>query len=157
PRQLLVAKGNVGMPGFAADGTRLVFESSRSGHFEIWMANRDGSEPTQLTFLNGESGTPRLSHDGRHVAFDYRPKERSEVYVADVAGGPPREVVTNPGADNVVPSWSHDDKTLYFASIRGNGTTQIWKMPYPTGAPVQLTFNGGTGPIESEDGFVYFT
>jgi Tol biopolymer transport system component/DNA-binding winged helix-turn-helix (wHTH) protein len=157
PHQLSFSKGVVGLPFFSADGTRLVFESSRTGYDEIWMANNDGSQSTQLTFLNGEAGTPRWSHDNRHVAFDYRPKGRSEIYISDVAGGTPREFVTNPGSDNVVPSWSHDDKWVYFGSTRGDGTTQIWKAPYPAGAPVQLTSNGGTGPIEGDDGFVYFT
>ncbi|MGC1904016.1 MAG: DUF5050 domain-containing protein [Candidatus Acidiferrum sp.] len=47
--------------------------------------------------------------------------------------------------------------SLYFASTRGDGTTQIWKIAYPGGSPVQLTSSGGTGPTESADGFVYFT
>lgn len=156
PHQLSHSKGQVGLPFFSGDGTRVVFESLRTGYDEIWMANRDGSQPTQLTFLNGEAGTPRWSHDNRHVAFDYRPKGRSEIYVIDVAGGPALEITTNPGADNVVPSWSRDGKWLYFSSTRGNGVLQIWKIAYPNGTPVQLTTKGGTGPIEGEDGFVYF-
>jgi Tol biopolymer transport system component/DNA-binding winged helix-turn-helix (wHTH) protein len=157
PRQLMFSKGQVGLPAFSPDGARIVFESSRSGYNEIWLANSDGSEPAQLTFLNGEAGTPHWSYDNRCVAFDYRPKEHSEIYVADVTGGPPREIVTNPGSDNVVPNWSRDGKSLYFASTRGEGTTQIWKIAYPGGPPVQLTSGGGTGPTESADGFVYFT
>ena len=38
---------------FSPDGTRIVFCSHRSGHSELWVSNRDGSEPKQLTTLRG--------------------------------------------------------------------------------------------------------
>src|SRR6185437_13218528 len=48
-------------------------------------------------------------YDGRFVAFDYRPADHSEIYLVELSGGPPRLLPTVPGADNIVPSWSHDD------------------------------------------------
>jgi Tol biopolymer transport system component/DNA-binding winged helix-turn-helix (wHTH) protein len=157
PHMTLSSKGQNALPHFSADGKKIAFESTRSGYNEIWTANRDGSNPLQLTFLNGDSGTPRWSYDGRYVAFDSRPQEHSEVFVADIFGSPPRQVSTNPGADNFVPSWSRDGKWIYFASTGGNGSSQIWKISYPSGTPVQLTTRGGTAPIEAADGFVYFS
>ena len=157
PEVLLASKNELGLPYFSADGRRIVFESSRSGYLEIWTINADGSSEAQLTYLNGISGTPRWSYDGRFVAFDYRPKEHSEIYQIDAAGGTARLVPTIPGADNTVPSWSHDGKWIYFASNRGNEPTQVWKVPTSGGAPVQLTKNGGMAPIESGDGFVYYS
>jgi Tol biopolymer transport system component len=157
PQLLLSTKGQTGLPYFSPDGRKIVFESTQSGYNEIWTANSDGSNPAQLTFLNGYSGTPRWSYDGRFVAFDYRPADHSEIYLVEVSGGPPHLLRTIPGADNTVPSWSHDGKWLYFSSNRGNGPTQVWKVPYPAGdTPVQLTKNGGVSPIESADGFVYY-
>src|SRR5262249_47803423 len=84
-------------------------------------------------------------------------KEHSEIFIADLSGGSPHELVTNPGADNFVPSWSRDGKWIFFASSRTTNAPQIWKISYPTGTPVQLTIGGGTGPIESADGFIYFS
>jgi Tol biopolymer transport system component len=156
--QLLFAtKGKIFLPHFSSDGRKIVFESTQSGYDEIWTVNSDGSNPAQLTFLNGTSGTPHWSYDGRFVAFDYRPADHSEIYLVEVSGGPPHILPTVPGADNTVPSWSRDGKWLYFSSNRGNETTQVWKVPYPAGAAaVQLTKNGGVGPVESADGFVYY-
>jgi Tol biopolymer transport system component/DNA-binding winged helix-turn-helix (wHTH) protein len=154
---LFASKGGVGLPHFSADGTKIVFESAQSGYDEIWTVNRDGSGPQQLTFLRGESGTPHWSYDGRSVAFDYRPTERSEIYIADYAGGQPRLLPTNPGANNVVPSWSRDGHWVYFASSRGNKPIQIWKAHYPDGRATQLTQNGGVYPVESADGFIYYS
>jgi Tol biopolymer transport system component len=90
------------------------------------------------------------------VAFDYR-TEHSEIYQIDGAGGTARLVPTVSGADNEMPSWSHDDTWIYFASGPGNEPMQVWKVPAAGGAAIQLTKNGGVGPIESTDGFVYYS
>jgi Tol biopolymer transport system component/DNA-binding winged helix-turn-helix (wHTH) protein len=157
PRLTVSSKGTNGLPSFSADGKRIAFESTRSGYNEIWTANRDGTNPLQLTFLSGESGTPHWSYDDRAIAFDYRPKEHSEVYIVDFSGRPPQLLSTIPGADNFVPSWSRDGKWIYFASTRGGGSSQIWKIPYPNGRPIQLTNRGGTAPIEGPDGLIYYS
>jgi Tol biopolymer transport system component/DNA-binding winged helix-turn-helix (wHTH) protein len=158
PQLLLATKGETSLSYFSPDGRKLAFESTQSGYREIWTVNSDGSNPSQLTFLNGESGTPRWSRDGRFVAFDYRPAYHSEIYVVEAPGGAPHIFPTITGADNTEPNFSHDGKWLYFSSNRGNEVTQLWKAPYPSGgAPVQLTKNGGVRPVESIDGFVYFS
>ena len=158
PQLLLATKGETVLSHFSPDGRKLVFESTQSGYREIWTVNSDGSNPSQLTFLNGESGTPRWSRDGRFIAFDYRPADHSEIYMVEVPGGAPHVFPTIRGADNTEPNFSHDGQWLYFSSNRGNEVTQLWKAPYPSGgAPVQLTKNGGVKPVESIDGFVYFS
>ena len=157
PRLLFASKGGAGLPAYSADGKRIAFESEQSGYDEIWTMNSDGSDPQQLTFLRGESGTPRWSFNGRFVAFDYRPAERSEIYVTNYSGGQPRLLPTAAGANNTVPSWSRDQKWVYFASSRGNEPTQIWKAHFPDGGAIQLTRDGGNYPTESADGFVYYS
>ncbi len=158
PQLLFATRGETALPYFSPDGLKLAFESTQSGYREIWTMNHDGSNPAQLTYLNRESGTPRWSRDGRFIAFDYRPTEHSEIYLVEVPGGVPQIFPTIPDADNTEPNFSNDGKWLYFSSNRGNEATQVWKAPYPSGgAPVQLTKNGGVRPVESADGFVYFS
>jgi Tol biopolymer transport system component/DNA-binding winged helix-turn-helix (wHTH) protein len=158
PHVFLTSKGMNALPYFSADGKKIAFESSRTGYSEIWTANSDGSDPVQLTFLNGEAGSPRWSYDGHYVAFDYRPQGRSEVYIADFSGAPPKLFPTNDGVDNFVPSWSHDGKWIYFSSTKASERPQVWKAPFPGGgSPIQLTTRGGMAPIESADGFIYYT
>lgn len=49
PRNLTKTPGNDGHPWYSRDGRWIVFESDRSGNWEIWRMRRDGSEQQQLT------------------------------------------------------------------------------------------------------------
>jgi Tol biopolymer transport system component len=113
---------------FSPDGKRIAFSSDRSGSFEIWVCNSDGSSPVQLTSFGGAyTGTPHWSPDGRWIAFDSRPGGKAGVFVISSEGGEPRRV-TEGNWDDIVPSWSRDGKWIYFSSNRG-GDKELWKVP----------------------------
>lgn len=142
---------------FSPDGSRMVFESMRSGTQEIWTADQDGRNALQITSFNGRlGGTPAWSPDGQSIAFDLRNEEgRGDVYVVPARGGAPVRLTDDP-ADDLVPTWSRDGHWLYFGSTR-SGIYQIWKMPAAGGAAVQVTQHGGTYGKESMDGkYLYY-
>ena len=92
-------------PQYSPDGKRIVFASTRSGAWEIWLCDRDGLNPSQLTPLNGPSaGTPHWSPDGRHIVFDSRPEGNPDIYTIGIEGGTPRRLTTEPSTE-VMPSW----------------------------------------------------
>ena len=143
-------------PQFSPDGKKVVFESTRSGAYEIWMDRGDGSSPVQLTHLNSVTGTPRWSPDGEKIAFDSRASGNAEIYVVDSWSGSLHRI-TNEASTDVIPSWSRDGRWIYFASDR-SGDWQVWKMPSSGGPAVQVTHHGGYGGFESVDGkFLYYT
>jgi Tol biopolymer transport system component len=142
---------------FSPDGRRIVFESRRSGTHEIWVADEDGRNALQLTSFNGlVGGTPAWSPDGKSIAFDLRDRDgRADIYVMSARGGAPVRITNHP-ADDVVPSWSHDGRFIYFASVR-SGNYQTWKVSPDGGEPVQVTQQGGLYAKESLDGrFIYY-
>ena len=55
-----------GTPHYSPDGTRIAFSSTRSGVEEIWIANRDGTNPQQVTSFEGpQCSNPQWSPNGR--------------------------------------------------------------------------------------------
>ena len=134
-------------PQFSPDGTRIAFGSDRTGSSEIWVCDSAGSNLVQVTSFGGPSvGTPRWSPDGRRIVFD----GQGGIHVIDVDGGPSRRVASE-HSDGVVPSWSRDGQSIYFASPR-TGRSEVWKVPAAGGKAVQITKRGGFAAFESQDG-----
>ena len=82
-------------PQFSPDGSKIAFESTRSGAYEVWMCRSDGSGLSQLTHFNSATGTPRWSPDGQQIAFDSRPAGNADIFVIDFQGGSPRNLPMN--------------------------------------------------------------
>lgn len=57
-------------PTWSADGTRIVFQSTRDGpDADIFVMNADGTHVVQLTRDAWEDSTPVLTPDGRYVIY----------------------------------------------------------------------------------------
>jgi len=78
---------------------------------------------------------PSISPDGSTIIFGYM----GNIYRVDANGGPAIAITT--GNDyNMRPVWSHDGKTIAFASDK-YGNFDIYTMPATGGIPLRLTFN----------------
>jgi Tol biopolymer transport system component len=150
-------------PQYAPDGRKIAFVSTRSGTFELWLSDRDGSHVSQLTSMRGPIVVgPRWSPDGRRIAFFATTGASGQylTYVIDAEGGRPSRLSRDDRELEALPTWSRDGRWIYFASGR-SGALQIWKMPLTAngdGEPVQLTRKGGAESAESPDGrFLYYT
>ena len=151
PERIIFSSTQEEGPQYSPDGKRIVFQSTRSGNFEIWRADADGANLIQLTSFRGPlTGTPRWSPDGRQIGFDTRPGAHPNIHIISADGGPAHRL-PNDTSDDAVPSWSHDGRSLYFASNR-SGSWQVWKRTVDGGQPVQVTANGGFAAFESPDG-----
>lgn len=144
-------------PQISPDGSRIAFESNRSGFSEIWTSNVDGSHPVELTETKHPgTGSPAWSHDGARIAFDSRIDGVPRIYWIPSQGGRP-SVLTASGERSVVPNWSADDKWIFFTSDH-DAQAQIWRIPAQGGTAEQVTRNGGFAPVASPDSeFLYYT
>ncbi len=139
------------------DGKHIAFQSWRSGNPEVWVCDRDASNPVQLTSFEGPSvGEPRWSPDSHQIVFDLRPPSgKSEVYFKNLEGGPPQRLLTGT-PEAASPFWSADGNWIYFDSDQPHA---IWKAPAKGGTPIRLTEEGQdrNTPQEASDGTrVYF-
>jgi Tol biopolymer transport system component len=143
-------------PDYSPDGRRIAFTSGRNGSFGIWVSGSDGTNP-RLLFDGGAyvTGSPRWSPDGRRIAFDTRAHDPARlgnpsIWLVDADGGEALRL-SEAGAADVAPSWSHDGAWIYFSSTR-SGDLQIWRRPPQGGAAVQVTRKGGFEGFETTDG-----
>ena len=142
-------------PQLSPDGRRVAFASTRSGGWEIWLADLDGSNAVQLTSMGADSGAPCWSPDGELIVFQSNPEGQFHVYVIGVAGGKPQNLTSHAAAE-WRPSFSRDGRWIYFTSNR-TGQRQIWKVPASGGDAVQVTNNIGFAAFESPDGtYLYY-
>ena len=83
---------------------------------DIWLADRDGSNPKRLTINPGVELNPVFSPDGSQVAFTGNYDGNTDVYTLSIQGGEPRRLTYHPGPD-VVRGWLNDSE-VYFTSTR---------------------------------------
>jgi Tol biopolymer transport system component len=145
-------------PQVSPDGRRVAFTSTRSGAWEIWISDPDGSNAVQITFLRAPTGTgaPHWSPDGRTIVFASDVGGQFDIFTVPAAGGQPRNITSHPGFDHV-PIFSRDGQWIYFSSAR-SGEYQVWKVATSGGEAVPVTKDGGWFSQESVDGaYLYFT
>ncbi len=144
-------------PRYSPDGRKLAWASDRTGGWEIWVANADGSGAVQMTQLAEKSngrmlGTPRWSPDGKWIAFDARVRENCAIFVMEARSGAEPRLLEENTWEERNPSFSRDGQWVYFNSNRG-GLVQIWKRRADGSGPaVRVTRHRGYDAAESADG-----
>ena len=104
---------------------------------DIWVADRNGSNPRQLTTDGADGSNPVFSPDGSMIAFSATHNDNKDVYVVSVKGGQPKRLTWHPGDDNVL-DWAPDGSAVYFASAREfnrGRSAQLYRVSINGGLP----------------------
>ena len=97
---------------FSPDHKHVAFESNRSGSWQVWVGDADGSNLTKIS-KGVQAGFPRWSPDSRRLVYYQKEEDKQSVYVMDVDEGVPHKLLTatrDPGS----PFWSPGGNWIYF-------------------------------------------
>lgn len=128
-RRLTSAEGLDDGCEFTADGSKIYFNSERTGGMQIWRMNPDGSAQEQVTTdPNFGDWFPHPSPDGKWIVFlsydksvkGHPANQNVTLRLMPLAGGKPRVIATLFGGQGTinVPSWSPDSRQVAFVSYR---------------------------------------
>ena len=138
-------------PSVSPDGRTIAFASKRSGTFDIYVMNADGTRTRRLTSTPHDDGNPTWSPDGSRIAFG---RGVGDLYVMN-ADGTGARAVTKGRAEETEPAWSPDGEWIAFVRrTPGTSIRELW-LVNPDGSGLrQLTSHGAVsnGPAWSPRG-----
>ncbi|MGI8404869.1 MAG: Ig-like domain-containing protein [Thermomicrobiales bacterium] len=109
------------------DGTRLLFQSMRTGHTELYSMRTDGSNLTQITSNTYSSTVPEPAPDGATIVFqDGRISGNTELYKMNMDGTSLVRLTNNPNND-VSASYAPSGNRIAFNRFSG-GVNYIYTM-----------------------------
>ena len=142
-------------PAWSPDGQKIAFLSDRSGDFEVWICDANGSNPVRMTSFNGPIVfNPRWSPSGEWLIFSALtgPNSNFESYFINAKGGSPERIVPLDHRSMAYPMLSHDGHWIYFIPGPHERPVEAWRMPSAGGEAVQVTRRGAFQAEESPDG-----
>src|SRR5579872_5016109 len=137
-------------PQYSPDGKKIAFVSLRSGDWQLWTCDRDGTNAIQITsFERGEVAFPTWSPDGQQIGFTSNAEGSYQAYVINASGGKPRKR-GDLGTDVSGWKWSRDGRWIIFLCSGLGEASQLCRVPAEGGHAEQLTRLGATGWIVGE-------
>ena len=147
------------IPIWSPDGSRILFESNRSGVRNLYEKRSDLSTGDQILLQSPRTTTPDdWSRDGRFIAYTANdPQTLQDIWVMPTEGTrTPREFLRT-AADERSPMFSPDGEWVAYVS-NVSGSYQIYVRPFRgSGSERQISASGGIHPAWARDGSeIYF-
>lgn len=121
---IALTASNGEMPSFSYDGSKIVFRSNRSGSYQIYVMNEDGTNQVAITDLpsNYVPQFPSFSPDGSKVAFSASPDSQPRsIFVINMDGTGLTQLTDGTYYDSV-PTFSPDGSRILFTRIDALGS-----------------------------------
>jgi Tol biopolymer transport system component/DNA-binding winged helix-turn-helix (wHTH) protein len=145
PTALPRVLGNANTVAFAPNGL-VYFSSDRTGNFELWTVNPDGSDVRQLTNDPSSDSVPFLSRDGKTIFFESDRTGVLQIWRMNLDGTDQRQVTTEEGGLPL--RISPDGSWLYYSSSLRN---TLRRVSLETGQEELVLKPMGRGIVVSPD------
>jgi len=111
---------------YAPDGSKIVFESDRSGRPQLYVMNADGSDPQRISLGDGSYSTPVWSPRGDYIAFTRQMQGQFSIGVMRPDGSGERLLTT--GFHNEGPTWAPNGRVLMFFRQNAGAGAKIYTI-----------------------------
>jgi CxxC motif-containing protein (DUF1111 family) len=141
PNRLTITAKDL-FPAWSPDGTKIAFTSYRTGLYQIFTMNVDGTNQVDISNSSANDGFPAYSPNGTKIAFVRSPSATNPVeriWTMNADGSGQTQITNGPGNDER-PSYSPDGATIAFHTNR-DGNFEIYKTPAIGGLATRLTNN----------------
>ena len=128
---------------------RIVFISTESGFYELWIMNADGSGAKQLTNDRRVKMAPVVSPDGRYIVYASM-EDNGHIWRIETDGGVPVELAKGGPHKDVSP----DGKWIIYTGFPSDKSffMALWQVSSEGGEARQLTDFNAFNPKISPDG-----
>lgn len=134
--RLVGPRGPCVSAGWSPDGSWMYFAATVRGEDHLWRQRFPNGEPEQITFGPTEEQGLAVEPDGRSIITSMGEHE-SSIWIHDLEGerSPSAESEGEIVANISPPSFSKDDKVLYYLLRRGTAGSdpELWRMTVATG------------------------
>lgn len=136
--KLTTSSGYIEHPTWSPDGKEIAFMSNRTGTWNIFVINSDGSgKPINITNNKFSNRFPAWSPVEDKIVFHSDRDGNVELYTMKSDGSEVSRLTNNPATDASA-SWSPDGKWIAFFSDR-SGYDEIYLLNLITNETIQLT------------------
>ncbi len=125
-------------PRPSSDGRRLVYQSNRTGHWQLWSMDVETGAQTRLTNDAHENNFVDLAADDQWIAFVSNRDGNEEIYRMRTDGTALERLTDDPARD-IHPYFAPDGASILFNSTRGNGSLDLYRMTLADKAVERLT------------------
>ncbi len=115
-------------PALSPDGRLLAYEALRDGHFQLMLANADGSEPQQLTSGPWHHLAPAWSPDGQRLAMAANRSGDFSIWLVQRDSGALAQISFDRG-DELDPAWDPVGEGLAYVSDAGGRSALVLRTP----------------------------